>query len=88
MSSGLPVVHALSGGTAELVAGEAGIRVPVEHSWERDIPPDPAALAHAVLEVASDLEQWSRRARQRAVSEFGEARWFERHRDVIGSLLP
>jgi glycosyltransferase involved in cell wall biosynthesis len=87
MASGLPVVHPISGGTPELVAGEAGIGVPVEHSWERDILPDPAAMARAVLEIAPDLEEWSAAARRRAVTAFGEGHWFDRHRDVIGSLV-
>ena len=88
MASGLPVVHAMSGGTPELVGGEAGIGVPVEVSWERDIPPDPAAMARAVLEIATNLVDWSAAARRRARERFGEERWFDRHRAVIEGLVP
>ena len=41
MACGLPVVHAASGGTAELVGDVGGIGVPHRVSWERDEPPSP-----------------------------------------------
>lgn len=87
MASGLPVVHAMSGGTPELVGGEAGIGVPVEHSWERDVLPDPATMAAGVLEIVRDLPAWSAAARRRAVERFDGAQWAERLREVVTGLV-
>lgn len=85
MACGVPVVYSDSGGTPELV-GEAGRGVATELSWERDILPSPAALAAAVIEVASDLRGYAAVARERAVSRFDLERWLARHRDVFGAL--
>lgn len=82
MSCGLPVVFSASGGVPELV-GDAGIGVPAELSWERDIPPDPETLAGAVEAVARNRETYSRKARERAVRSFDINHWLARHRAVF-----
>ena len=85
MASGLPVVYSASGGTPELVGPDAGIGVSAPLDWERDHPPDPAALADAVLSVAARREEFSRSARERALC-FALEPWLRRHREVFAEL--
>ncbi len=86
MACGLPVVHSASGGTPELV-GEAGVGVPSETTWERDVPPDPGALAEAVRIVLARHEAYRRAARARVVERFDLAPWIERHRALFSELV-
>ncbi|MBD2002386.1 MULTISPECIES: glycosyltransferase family 4 protein [Cyanophyceae] len=87
IACGLPVVYSHSGGVPELVGEEAGIGVPTELSWEREIPPDPNALAEAVLQVAEQRAQYAQAARQRAVEKFDLRPWLVRHQEVFQELL-
>lgn len=87
MASGLPVVYSASGGTPELVGADAGIGIPVELSWENAFPPDPEALADAVLRVAEHRKTYAEAARQRAVDKFDLQPWLQRHREVFERLL-
>jgi glycosyltransferase involved in cell wall biosynthesis len=87
MACGLPVVYAASGGTPELVGEEAGIGVPVDHSWERDRPPAPEALAEAVATVAADRERYALKARERAVEHLDLKPWVARHREIFERLV-
>ena len=86
MASGLPVVYSESGGTPELV-GDAGVGVPAPLDWEHDHPPDPEALAAAVLRVAAQLDEYSAAARARAVERFDLQPWIERHRALFADLV-
>ena len=86
MASGLPVVYSASGGTPELV-GPAGIGVPAPLDWERDHPPDPEALAGAMLEAAERRDELGVAARSRAVERFDLGRWIDRHRRLFSELL-
>lgn len=86
MACGLPVVYSRSGGVAELVGDDAGIGVPTELSWEREIPPDPDALASAVLQVAAQRKRFSQAARARAVDRFDLQPWLRRHQEVFEEL--
>ena len=85
LACGLPVVHSASGGTPELV-GDAGAGVEAPLDWERDHPPDPAALAEAVLACAARLDELSAAARARA-ERFDVRPWLERHRVVFEQLV-
>ena len=87
MACGLPVVYSKSGGVPELVGEDAGIDVPVEQSYDRDIPPDPEELAHAVVKVAENRKTFSQAARQRAVENFDIVPWVRRHKEVFEELL-
>lgn len=87
MACGLPVVYSASGGVPEIVGPDAGIGVPTELSWERDIPPDPAQLAAAVLTVAGRFEAYSAAARDRAVERFDLQPWLRRHGEVFAELV-
>lgn len=86
MASGLPVVYSHSGGTPELVGDTAGIGVPEEVSWERDIPPSPEALAEAVIAVTSRLDAFGDAARVRALGRFDLRLWLDRHAQVFRAL--
>ena len=60
--------------TPELV-GDAGVGVRSETSWERDVPPDPEALASGVLSVLDGLGEYRQAARERAM-RFDLAPWW------------
>lgn len=87
MACGLPVVYSHSGGVPELVGDEAGIGVASQPSWEQIFPPDPSALAEAVLQVAAQRQKYAQAARQRAVEHFDLKPWLERHCEVFEGLL-
>jgi glycosyltransferase involved in cell wall biosynthesis len=86
MACGLPIVHSQSGGTPELVGGEAGIGIAVERSFERPIAPDPEALADAVRVVARERTRFASAARRRALARFDIRPWLERHQQVFAAL--
>jgi len=86
MASGLPVVYSASGGLPELVGTDAGIGIDAPLDFERDHPPDPHALAAAVLAVAASLDEYGEAARSRAVERFDVRAWVRRHREVFGEL--
>jgi glycosyltransferase involved in cell wall biosynthesis len=85
LACGLPVVHSASGGTPELV-GDAGVGVPSETSWERDVPPNPRQLAVAVRDVLDRLDDYRAAARERA-KRFDFAPWVDRHRELFAQLV-
>jgi len=87
MACGLPIVCSESGGVPELVGADAGICIPVEQGWDREIRPDPGLLAEAVLKVAGDLKKYSQAARQRAVDKFDLKPWVKRHLEIFDTLL-
>jgi glycosyltransferase involved in cell wall biosynthesis len=86
MACGVPVVYSASGGTPELVGGAAGIGVPAPLDWERDHPPEPAALAEATLQVLERHGDYAAAARERSL-HFDLERWVERHRLVFEELV-
>ena len=88
MACGLPVVYPASGGTVELVGGEAGIGVPHPEGWDRDEPPAPEALANAVERVLAERDRYAAAARARAVDRFSLEPWLERHRELFERLAP
>jgi glycosyltransferase involved in cell wall biosynthesis len=87
MACGLPVVYPASGGTVELVDGEAGIGVPHPVGWDRDQPPAPEDLADAVLRVLADRARYAEGARRRAVERFDVRPWLDRHEELFNQLL-
>jgi glycosyltransferase involved in cell wall biosynthesis len=87
MACGLPVVYPASGGTVELVADVAGIGVPHPQSWERDIPPEPEALAEATMRILAERGRYAAAARERAVERFALEPWLERHAELFETLL-
>lgn len=87
MACGVPVVYPASGGTVELVGEVGGIGVPHEASWDREVPPSPAALADAVGRVLDDHERYRTAARARAVDLFSIEPWLDRHEELFGELL-
>ena len=82
MACGLPVAFSATGGTPELV-GDAGVGVPTEQDWDRPRPPSAEALADAVVRVAAARDEFSRRARSRAVEHFDIQPWLARHEAVF-----
>ena len=87
MACGLPIVYSDSGGVPELVGKEAGRGIPVEMNWDKDLPPDPKAMAAAVLDVAEHREELSAAARRRAKEQFDIRPWLQRHREVFEGLV-
>lgn len=87
MACGLPIVYSDSGGVPELVGEEAGIGIPTALNWDKDLPPDPQALADAILQVSDRYQQYSQAARARAVEKFDLRPWLQRHREVFETLL-
>lgn len=87
LSSGLPVAYSASGGVPELVGHDAGVGVPVERSWERDIAADPTALAGAVRKILERYDTLAAAARQRAVDRFDTRQWLARHAAVFEQLV-
>jgi glycosyltransferase involved in cell wall biosynthesis len=83
LACGLPVVYSSTGGTPELVGPDAGIGVPGESGFERDVPPDPHRLADAILQVAERRGELAEAARQRAVERFDLAPWLARHGEIF-----
>jgi glycosyltransferase involved in cell wall biosynthesis len=87
MACGLPVVYPASGGVPELVGEEAGLGVTHPDSWEKDDPPEPEALAAAVVQVLADLPRYSAAAGTRAVERFSLGPWLDRHGELFASLV-
>lgn len=82
MACGLPVAFSSTGGVPELV-GDAGIGVWTKQDWDVPHPPPAEELAAAVANIASDLNAFSRRARERVVSRFDLQPWLARHEEVF-----
>jgi glycosyltransferase involved in cell wall biosynthesis len=85
LGCGLPVVYVGNGGVPELVQ-EAGIGVPIEHSWETINLPMPDEMADAVLQVYSRLTDYSQAARQQA-QKFSLENFVVRHKDIFARVL-
>ena len=88
MACGLPVAYAASGGTVELVGDTAGVGVAHLATWEREVPPEPEAMAEAVDRIVCDLPRYSAAARSRAVERFALADWIDRHAALFNELVP
>lgn len=86
MALGMPVVHLNNGGVPELV-GDAGIGVHVEHDWNKINLPDPQAMADAVIQVYARREEYSQKARQRAVDLFSLEKFVARHKEIFEKVL-
>jgi glycosyltransferase involved in cell wall biosynthesis len=86
MACGLPIVYSATGGTPELVGADAGIGIGAPLDWERDHPPDPHALADAVLGVNDRLDEFAAAARARA-ERFDVRAWVARHEELFGELI-
>lgn len=86
MALGMPVVHLDNGGVPELV-GDAGIGVHVEHDWNKINLPDPQATADAVMRVYARREEFSQKARQRAVDLFSLEKFVAKHKEIFEKVL-
>ncbi len=86
MAMALPVVHLGNGGVPELV-GDAGISVPVDHSWDKVNLPDPDDMADAVLRVYSRCDEYALTARQRVLENFSLEKFISRHSEIFTRLL-
>ena len=87
LACGCPVVYSKSGGVPELVGDEAGVGIDAELSWDRNIMPDPAAVAEGVCRVRESIRRYAAAARTRAVDRFDVSRWLERHRSVFEAAV-
>lgn len=86
MALGMPIVHLDNGGVPELV-GNAGIGVHVEHDWNKINLPTPQAMADAVMQVYDRREEFSQKARQRAVDLFSLEKFIARHKEIFEKVL-
>jgi glycosyltransferase involved in cell wall biosynthesis len=86
MASGLPVVYVDSGGVPEMVA-DAGVGVPVQHSWEQVHLPTPEAMADAVFQIMAQYKDYSSIARERTTRLFSLETFTSRHREIFNKVL-
>ena len=86
-SVGVRRIDVASGGTPELVGGEAGIALQVEPSWERIQLPTADAIAEGMLRIAAGRDAMAAAARARAVAALDIQPWLARHEAVFGALL-
>ena len=86
MALGIPIVHLDNGGVPELV-GDAGIGVHVEHDWDKINLPNPQAMADAVMQVYARREEFSQKARQRAVDLFSLEKFVAKHKEIFEKVL-
>jgi len=86
LACGLPVVYSASGGTPELVGDDAGIGLPAPTDWEEQHPPDPDAMASAVIRILDDYDRFSAAARRQAETALDVRSWLDRHRRVFERL--
>ncbi|MEO5954870.1 MAG: glycosyltransferase family 4 protein [Nitrospiraceae bacterium] len=87
MACGLPVVYSSSGGLPELVGDQAGVGVPAELDWNRDVPPDSESMANAIVQVVRNRDRYAQAARRRAMERFDLQPWLARHREVFATVL-
>jgi len=86
LALGMPVVHLDNGGVPELVH-DAGLGVRVQHDWDRINLPNPQDMADAVLKVHSSFDDFSHKARQRAVEKFSLENFIAKHQAVFEKVL-
>ncbi len=86
LALGMPVIHLDNGGVPELV-GDAGIGVHVEHDWNKINLPSPQAMADAVMQVYARREEFSQKARQRAVDLFSLEKFVANHKEIFEKVL-
>ena len=87
MSCGIPVIGSFSGGMPELVSDEGGVLLEVPDVWDKMCYPEPEEMVEAVVNIMGDLEEWRRKARQRAVNHFSKDLWLEQHHQIFAGLL-
>ncbi len=87
LACGLPVVYSATGGVPELVGECAGVGVPTELSWEREIPPPAEAVAEALVVAMEHRADMAAAARARAVERFDIKPWLRRHAEVFASMV-
>jgi glycosyltransferase involved in cell wall biosynthesis len=83
---GMPVVHLNNGGVPELV-GDSGMGVEVKHDWNQINLPEPQAMADAVMQVYARREEFSQKARQRAVDLFSLEKFVAKHKEIFDKVL-
>ncbi|MBN8655561.1 MAG: glycosyltransferase family 4 protein [Anaerolineae bacterium] len=86
MALGMPVVHLDNGGVPELV-GDAGVGVPVQHDWDKINLPNPQTMADAVMQVYDRHQEFSKKARQRAVDLFSLEKFIAWHKEIFEKVL-
>jgi glycosyltransferase involved in cell wall biosynthesis len=87
MACGLPVLYSASGGVPEQVGPDAGIGLSVPETFERDVAPEPQAIAEGMARVIAQRDRMASAARQRAVEHFDISHWLTRHETVFRSQV-
>ncbi len=86
MALGMSVVYLNNGGVPELV-GDSGMGVEVKHDWNQINLPEPQAMADAVMQVYARREEFSQKARQRAVDLFSLEKFVAKHKEIFDKVL-
>lgn len=88
MASGLPVIYSDSGGTKELVKGEAGTPIKSVINFEQPpIPVDPSVLSLSMIEILDQYASRSRYARELAEKNFSLKLWHQQHVKIFETYL-
>lgn len=87
LACGLPVVYSDSGGVPELVGPSAGYAIPVEDTWDRQVPVDPKDAAEGLAWAYEHRGRLSDAARTRACARFGLDDYVTRHEALFTELM-
>lgn len=87
LACGLPVVHSESGGVPELVGPDAGVPVPVEETWNRQVPIDPEATGEALAKAFDERERMAKAGVRRAQERFDLRTYVDRHLSLFEGLV-
>lgn len=86
LASGMPIIGSRSGGMPELVNDASGVLLAVQEDFERLHYPSKNAVVEAILQIRSNLVEFSTQARKQA-EKFNKEIWLERHREIFNSLI-
>jgi len=86
VAAGLPVVHSLSGGTAEIVGSLAGKGIFVPQSFDKQYLPDTIAMAEATISILKNWQVYSQEARKQAVLKFSLENFINKHKSLFLAL--
>lgn len=87
LSCGVPVISTRTGGLPELLGEEGGVSLDVPFSWDTISLPEAELIADVVIKIMDNWQIYSKKARSRAVSNFGKEEWLKKHKEIFGKVL-